>query len=199
MTRPPRRKQSDRSEEMRARLAKAAYEVIAERGHSAFRTAAVIAHAGVSQGAMLHHFPTKESLTLAAIHYALNLGNEASLLRIAEAGTSVPEILAAMAADFRDFFAGNRFWVSLDITMDAAKDATVAPAIRQIVGEARRPIYAQWEATLRKAGWEQAQAAEAVLMTAALISGYAIRSLWTADEQALDGMLGRLFESLMRN
>lgn len=198
MTRAPRRKQSDRSEEMRARLAKAAYEVIAERGHSAFRTAAVIAHAGVSQGAMLHHFPNKESLTLAAIHYALNLGNEASVARIAAAGPTAPEILQAMADDFRDFFAGDRFWVALDITMDAAKDATVAPAIRQIVGEARRPIYSQWEASLCKAGWEPERAAEAVLMTAALISGYAIRSLWTADQRALDSMLFRLFERLAK-
>ena len=199
MTRAPRRKQAERSEDMRARLAKAAYEVIAERGHSAFRTAAVIAHAGVSQGAMLHHFPTKESLTLAAIHYALNLGNEASVARIAAAGAKPIEILQAMADDFRDFFACDRFWVSLDITMDAAKDATVAPAIRQIVGEARRPIYTQWESALTNAGWDSARATEAVTMTAALISGYAIRSLWAEDQKAVDKALVRLFNSLAQD
>lgn len=199
MTRVPRRKQAERSEDMRARLAKAAYEVIAERGHSAFRTAAVIAHAGVSQGAMLHHFPTKESLTLAAIHYALNLGNEASVARIAAAGAKPIEILQAMADDFRDFFACDRFWVSLDITMDAAKDATVAPAIRQIVGEARRPIYTQWETALATAGWEPVRATEAVTMTAALISGYAIRSLWAEDQKAVDRALVHLFNSLAQD
>lgn len=194
-----RRTQAERSEDMRARLAKAAYEVIAERGHSAFRTAAVLAHAGVSQGAMLHHFPTKESLTLAAIHYALNLGNETSAARIAAAGAKHLEILQAMADDFRDFFACDRFWVSLDITMDAAKDATVAPAIRQIVGEARRPIYTQWESALVAAGWEPVRATEAVTMTAALISGYAIRSLWAEDHSAVDKALIRLFNSLAQD
>ncbi len=198
MTRAPRRKQAERSEDMRARLAKAAYEVIAERGHSAFRTAAVLAHAGVSQGAMLHHFPTKESLTLAAIDYALNLGNETSAMRIAAAGAQPRAILHAMGDDFRDFFTCDRFWVSLDITMDAAKDATVAPAIRQIVGEARRPIYTQWESALTNAGWDTARATEAVTMTAALISGYAIRSLWAEDKAAMDKALVRLFNNLIQ-
>lgn len=197
MNNAPRRKQAERSEDMRARLAKSAYEVIAERGHSAFRTAAVLARAGVSQGAMLHHFPTKESLTLAAIDYALTLGNDASVARIAVAGGGTREILNAMATDFRDFFMGNRFWVSLDITMDAAKDTTVTPAIRGIVGQARRPVYQQWEAALVSVGWEGARAAEAVVMTAALITGYAIRTLWTDDKQALDNALARLFTCLL--
>ncbi len=192
MTRPARRTQAERSEEMRARLAKAAYEVIAERGHSAFRTAAVLAHAGVSQGAMLHHFATKESLTLAAIDHALNLGNDASHIRIATVRDQPQAILSAMADDFKDFFMGNRFWVSLDITMDAAKDTAVSPAIRAIVGKARHPIYQAWESVLVNAGWDAARAAEAVTLTAALISGFAIRSLWNDDEDALDKGLRRL-------
>jgi AcrR family transcriptional regulator len=145
---------------------------------------------------MLHHFPTKDSLTLAAIHYALNLSNEASVARMTVAGATPEDILRSMAADFLDFFFCDRFWVALDITMDAAKDTTVAPAIRQIVGEARGPIYKQWELALSNAGWEPARAAEAVTMTAALISGYAIRSLWAEDKAALGKALARLFNSL---
>lgn len=188
-----RRSQAERSGQMRERLAKAAYEVIAERVHSAFRTAAVLAHAGVSQGAMLHHFPTKESLTLAAIDYALHLDNANSCAHAAAAGHDPKAIITAMAKDFRAFFTGNRFWVALDITMDAAKDASVAPAIRQIVARARRPVYQLWEAALIGAGHDPARAREAVTMTAAMISGYAIRSLWTDDQDALDTALDRLF------
>jgi AcrR family transcriptional regulator len=193
MNQPARRTQAERSGEMRDRLAKAAYDVIAERGHSAFRTAAVLALAGVSQGAMLHHFPTKESLTLAAIEYALTLGNEASRARIEAAGRDVRAIIQAMTEDFRDFFMGNRFWVSLDITMDAAKDSSVAPAIRGIVAQSRRPVYQQWEGALTGAGWDASRAAEAVTMIAALISGYAIRSLWTDDKDAVAAALDHLF------
>ncbi len=193
------RTQAERSEEMRARLAMAAYDVIAERGHSAFRTAAVLAHAGVSQGALLHHFPTKESLTLAAIDHALNLGNAASRTMISAAGPDPQHILQAMAEDFRRFFMGDRFWVALDITMDAAKDMAVAPAIRDLVGQARRPIYRLWAERLMSAGWSDARASDAVAMIAAMISGFAIRTLWADDKAALDRVLSRLIDALTEN
>jgi len=188
-TTPVRRSNAERSEQMRARLAQAAYEVIAERGHSAFRTAAVVQHAGVSQGALLHHFPTKEAMTLAAIEYALQRSNRASVERIAGAGTDARAVLDAMIEDFRDFFMGNRFWVALDITMDAAKDTSVAPEIRRIVERERQPVYDQWCDSLTRCGWSRDRAGEIVTMTGALISGYAIRGLWDADSGALDRAL----------
>jgi AcrR family transcriptional regulator len=193
MTKPARRTQAERSEETRGRVAKAAYEVIAERGHSAFRTAAVIAHAGVSQGAMLHHYPTKESLTLAAIHYALNLDRDKSLKRANSIGDDAHATLLAMAEDFRAFFHGNQFWVSLDITMDAAKDASVAPEIRAIVAEARKPVYDLWTQALTRCGWSKERAEHAVTTTAALISGFAIRTLWIDDSKELDRALAGWF------
>jgi AcrR family transcriptional regulator len=197
MTKPIRRSQADRSAEMRARIAKAAYEVIAERGHSAFRTAAVLAHAGVSQGAMLHHFPTKEAITLAAIEHGLNIENDISLARMDSAARTPHAILTAMAEDFRDFFLGNRFWVALDITMHAAKDASLSPAIREIAARARRPIYEKWAVTLEEAGWDSERSTQAVTMTAALISGYAARTLWTDDGDALDKAITTWFEHLL--
>lgn len=189
--RPQRRTQAERSEETRHKVAKAAYEVIAERGHSAFRTAAVIQHAGVSQGAMLHHYPTKDSLTLAAIQYALNLDRERSLRRANSAANNAEETLRAMILDFRDFFGGSQFWVSLDITMDAAKDSAVAPAIRDIVAQARAPIYALWSSALTRCGWDDERARKAVTQTAALISGFAIRSLWADDHAEIDAAIDR--------
>ena len=189
MTKPARRTQAERSEETRKRVAKAAYDVIAERGHSAFRTAAVIAQAGVSQGAMLHHFPTKESLTLAAIHYALNLDRDKSLKRANSTGNDAHGTLLAMVEDFHAFFHGNQFWASLDITMDAAKDASIAPEIRAIVAEARKPVYDLWTQALARCGWSKDRAEHAVTSTAALISGFAIRTLWNEDAKELDRAL----------
>jgi len=81
----------------------------------------------------------------------------------------------------------------------AAKDTAVAPAIRQIVREARRPIYTQWELALVNAGCNPDCATEAVMMIAALISGYSIRSLWTAELQALDSTLVRLIDCLAQD
>jgi AcrR family transcriptional regulator len=177
-----RRTQAERSVEMRERLSRAAYEVIARRGHSAFRTAAVASHAGVSQGALLHHFANKDAVTLAAIEYALAVAASASRSRLDKTPDVDGMILAQMLADFRAFFKGDGFWVALDITMDASKNAKLAPRIRKLVAAHRRPIYEQWTRKLRDNGWSEARAGDAVRMTAALVSGFAIRSLWSADE-----------------
>jgi AcrR family transcriptional regulator len=179
----PRRSNALRSEDMRARLAQAAYEVIAERGHSGFRTAAVAVRAGVSQGALLHHFPSKDALTLAAIEHAFTLATQASEARLMQVVPNVEALLTLMIEDFQAFFGGDRFWVALDITMDASKNQEVAPAIRKIVADHRQPVYARWTKRLVDTGWSEARSEAVVAMAAALVSGMAIRTLWANQDQ----------------
>ena len=70
-----RRTQAERTEETRTRILKAASELIRRRGYARFRTADVAAEAGLSRGAQLHHFPTKdrsEEHTSNSSHYGLS-------------------------------------------------------------------------------------------------------------------------------
>lgn len=198
MSRPLRRTQAERSGEMRARLAEAAYDLIAERGHSAFRMAAVAERAGVSVGALLHHFPSKEDVTLAAIDHALCEAERAAQLRADAAGNDPRGVLEAIAADFIDFFMGDRFWVSLDITMDALKNPDVGPAIKPNVARSRGPVFRLWSDELIAIGWDRPRAEEAVRSIAAIVSGYSIRKLWTDDGGAVEGTLARWFDTLER-
>lgn len=183
---------------MRARLSAAAYEVIAERGHSAFRTAAVAARAGVSEGALLHHFPTKEDVTLAAIEEALSLASAESQKRLARASGPADTVLKAMLTDFRGFFLGDRFWAALAITMDATKNPGIAPRIREVVSACRSPIYDAWADKLVACGWPKDRAAHVVAMTAALTCGFAIRTLWTHDEPFLRTLQNQWLEFVER-
>ncbi len=197
MNRPQRRSQAERSGEMRARLAEAAYAVIAERGHSAFRMAAVAERAGVSVGAMLHHFPSKDEMTLAAIDHALSRAEQATRLRAANAGDDIPAVLQSIAADFTHFFNGDRFWVALDITMDASKNVEVAPSIGPIVARTRRPAYDLWTEVLTDRGWDRARSEEAVRSIAALACGYAIRTLWDKESAGAAHTLARWIDHLI--
>ena len=54
---------------MRARLLDATVECLVERGWSGTSTTLVSERAGVSRGAQLHHFPTKNDLVLAAVEH----------------------------------------------------------------------------------------------------------------------------------
>lgn len=176
--RPSRRTQAERSETMRARLATAAYEAVAEGGLKALRLRAVAEGAGVSQGALLHHFPDKSTLILAAIEQALTLARDDSAVWLDKVASSGEAVLRAMLAEFRAFFFSDRFWVAMGITIEASKDAELFQVVRGSVSSLRTPIYAAWAEQLIGQGWHAEHAARDVRSGAALVSGAAIRRFW---------------------
>ncbi len=56
---------------MRARLLQATADCLVELGYAGTTTTAVVEKAGVSRGAILHHFPTKADLVATAVEYVL--------------------------------------------------------------------------------------------------------------------------------
>jgi AcrR family transcriptional regulator len=62
----PRQTQTERVEAMRARLLAATIDCLVESGYSEMSTNDVVRRAGVSRGALAHHFPTKAELVVAA-------------------------------------------------------------------------------------------------------------------------------------
>jgi len=69
----PRRTQAERSAATQAALLDATVECLVEAGYSATTTTEVTRRAGVSLGALLHHFPTKADLLAAAVAHVLEL------------------------------------------------------------------------------------------------------------------------------
>jgi AcrR family transcriptional regulator len=191
-----RRSHQERNDEMRAALAKAAYDEIAEKGHSEFRTAPVFARAGVSKGAMQHYFPSKDALTLAAVEYSFGLSSEASHKLLRTAATDSEAVIRLLFEDLAGYFGDNRFWVSLDITLHAAKSAHLAAGIRDRIYRARQPLYRQWADRLIAAGWSEANATMAVTTATALVSGGAIRNLWTELDEGLQAIWIGLVRSI---
>lgn len=174
-----RRTQSERSGAMRSRLATAAYETVEAGGLGALRMRNVATAAGVSQGALLHHFPDKKSLTLIAIEQALTLAKDDSIVLIQDKDDESPEALLRLLLDeFRQFFFSGRFWVAMGITLEAAKDDDLFTAVRAKVADLRSPIYAAWADRLTRAGWTAEAAIVTVRSAATLVSGSAIRRFW---------------------
>ncbi|WP_127784237.1 TetR/AcrR family transcriptional regulator [Rhodococcus sp. X156] len=63
------RTQSERTATTRAKLLDATLESLVELGYARTTTPGIAARAGLSRGAQLHHFPTKESLVVAAVEH----------------------------------------------------------------------------------------------------------------------------------
>lgn len=177
-----RRTQAERSEAMRARLSAAAYETVADGGLKALRMRSVARAAGVSQGAVLHHLPDKNAVILAAVEHALTLAREDSLAFLEGREAGAEAILRALFAELRGFFFSDRFWVAMGITIEASKDPALYPAVRNLVGEMRKPIYAAWEQRLIAQGWNASAAACDVRSATALVAGAAVRRFWAEPD-----------------
>jgi len=187
----PRRSQGERSEEMRERVAQATFDVIAARGYSAMRYAAVAEQAGVSQGALLHHFETKDVLTLATVEFAFARAS-AKTEEIIVAGLAKGEDpIDLMLKDFGLYFFNDDFWVSLDITINASKDPELKGGIQEIVPRYRLGVYRRWVGILSETGWSADDAEEIVRMSAALTTGLGIRTLFDDVDAYFDTTIAK--------
>jgi AcrR family transcriptional regulator len=69
----PRLRQDEKSAETRRRLLDAAIECLVERGYANITSSEIAERAGLSRGAQLYHFPTKEELLTRAVEHLFDL------------------------------------------------------------------------------------------------------------------------------
>jgi AcrR family transcriptional regulator len=189
----PRRSQAERSETMRRRLLDAAKAVLGDKGLSGFRTQEVIERAGVSKGALIHHFPTKDELIVAVFEdlYAGSHGEP----REPRAGANLAEVIDDLIADSHAFFFGESFDVSLNITVAAARDPELKEAIFAVVRRFRKNTEEVWIERLGRFGIPPQQALDAVWLINSMIRGFAVRALWEPDQarfKALEKLAAKL-------
>jgi AcrR family transcriptional regulator len=113
---------------MRARLMDATVELLVEKGFSGTTTTLVSERAGVSRGAQLHHFPTKNDLVVAAVaHLTERRGAE-----LAAAATQLPAgkpRTRAVIQMLGDHFAGPVFTAALELWVAARTDENLLEAV----------------------------------------------------------------------
>src|SRR5262249_30057540 len=172
-----RRTQAERPEATRTRILKAAAELIRRRGYARFRTADVAAEAGLSRGAQLHHFPTKDSLVVATLEYVFEQAQVLSRRRAASIDRP-RDLIEAVIEDAKEFFFSQHFMVAIDIVLSTSTDDAVRKQILDISRKARRPVETAWTEALAASGVPGSLAADIVALTLGLVRGMAMRTLW---------------------
>lgn len=184
MTQKPARKtQAQRSEEMRQRLLEAAFTVLQQKGYVGFRIADVAKIAGVSKGAQLHHFPTKESLVVATIEHVFARALTQAQERAEAAARQPRDPLAAIIDDSSEFFFGDYFAIALDAVMAAAKDDRIRERIFAASRDHRLPAERAWGQVLTEAGLPDDLAEDALWLTISIVRGLAVRKLWQNEPE----------------
>ena len=152
---PARVPQEERTRVMRQRLLEATVELLVERGWSGTSTTLVSKRAGVSRGAQLHHFPTKNDLVLAAVEHL----SEVRGRELAEAATKLPTgrrrtraVLEMLAEHFTSpvFIAALELWVAA--RTDETLLANLAPLEQRIGRDIHRRTVELLEVDERQPG-----------------------------------------------
>jgi AcrR family transcriptional regulator len=172
--------QQERSDARRERIARTTFELLQKVGYVGLRTAAVAKASGVSQGGLIHHFPTKDDLVVAAIEYSTQQSEQQTLANL-EAYSDRSNIFEAIIKDSKDYYFAESFNVALDLVDWGSQDLELLDRIRQRVWTYRQETELAWTEKLIAQGWSRASAADAVEMTVCMVRGFSIRRKMTAS------------------
>ncbi|GLU47847.1 TetR/AcrR family transcriptional regulator [Nocardiopsis ansamitocini] len=190
----------ERSRATRHRLLEAALECLADVGWSASTVGRVAALAGVSRGAVQHHFPTREALFTAAVRH-INGRRTEELTRRAAALPHGPGRTEAVVRMLVESYTGREFAAAVQLWAAAANDpalrAHVLPLEEDVGREAHRNAL-----DLLGADESQPGVRESVQATLDLARGLGLADLLTDDRvrrtriieqwaRTLDGVLAR--------
>jgi AcrR family transcriptional regulator len=123
--------QEERTRAMRARLLEATVDCLVERGFSHTSTTLVSERAGVSRGAQLHHFPTKNDLVVAAVEHLTDVRG-ADLAAAAERLPTGKRRTRAVLQMLADHFTGPVFTAALELWVAARTDDALLAAVEPL-------------------------------------------------------------------
>lgn len=153
----PRRTQEERSEETKGRLIQATIELLIERGYARLTVADIARRAGVSNGARVHHFRTREDLVVAANRRIYDDAVSLGTLRSKNASRSKDPVKDCFD-DLISLYFGRFFVGSLDAVVAARTDKRLAHRIHPIVAHYHSAIRQVWTRAFAEAGWDRGDA-----------------------------------------
>ena len=186
--------QEQRTRLMRQRLLEATVECLVEHGWSGTSTTLVSQRAGVSRGAQLHHFPTKDALVLAAVEHLTAVRHEEVLDRTADLPTGGGRTRAVLGV-LAELFTGPLFVAAAELWMAARTD----PALREAVAELETRVgRATHRSTVDALGVDESLPGhrELVQATLDLMRGLGLANLVSDDVARRDRILDHWADTL---
>ncbi|MBS46144.1 MAG: TetR family transcriptional regulator [Nocardioides sp.] len=147
MSAPRERAVQARTVDVRRRILDAAVEVLLEAGYAGASTVRIQERAGVSRGRLLHHFPSRDDLLVAAVHHLARaritaLGDRTQWPE--EPGERIDAAVEAVAVPFTLAF----FWATTELWTAARTHAelraALLPAEREIAQVIREIVDASF-------------------------------------------------------
>lgn len=174
-------------EATRARILAAAQASLLEHGYAATSTLAVQERAGVSRGALLHHFPTRALLFGALVEH-LVADNEQAVRSALSAGASQvgADPLRSGLQVLYDALRRPAFQAELELWAAARTDPELGSALRDAERRARGDLHRVLDEVLGRTSADDTAAALTVTLLRGLVAALPLREDPSHDLRLLD-------------
>ncbi len=135
-----RRLQSDRTASTRAAVLEATLELLVEKGYAGTSTRLAADRAGVSLGALQHHFRTKAELTVESMRFVTERLADEFIAAIPEEGSDLDRFADAIDRLYV-VFRGPTFAAAVELHLAARTDETLRDPIRALHTDVERIIF----------------------------------------------------------
>jgi AcrR family transcriptional regulator len=187
---PLRRTQESRSAETRSRVLDATVECLIAFGYSGTTTSAVQERAGISRGALMHHFGSKAELLVAAVrHLAEQRG--ANLVRQAATLQCEPDRGARAIDLLWETFTGPLFTATLELWVAARTDPELGAAVLEFERSLRKHLDLAMRHLFGEAIASRPAFADAIELTLQFMRGAALTSILRTDETRQQAVIER--------
>ena len=176
-----------RSIATREKLIAATLEVIHDRGYNRATTTEFAKRAGVSRGALLHHFPARSDLILAAMEHLLTEGTRDIRRMAEEVGRKTVGL-----NDFIEFlwgmFSGRFFYLSVEFINETRTDRELRQKMIPVVRKFHEALDSIW-ADLQAIDDNPREARVILNLTVCLVRGMGVQTVLKDEPQYFRDLL----------
>ena len=158
-----------------------------ELGYAGTTTTAVCERAGVSRGAQLHHFPSKDELLTAAMQHLVSV--RAAAVRARAEGVRAKNLLQAVREFLWSEYAGHLFYAAAELWQASRTDPSLRATVYAIERDFGREIHELYAEVFPLEASEAPWSHDALDTSLYLMRGLALTRILKADPAEEDRVL----------
>jgi AcrR family transcriptional regulator len=188
----PRRTQAERTAAMRLRLAEAVLETLCAVGYERLSTGLVASHAGVSRGALSHHFPSKADMLVGGFEHLLKQWEAGRVAFVRGRETPIP-LADYLRHLWYDVFTKPAYVAAIELMLAARTDPDLQERLRAVLAEWVKTRDALWAHVIGYEDWDrlgEGISRENFLhLNLSVLRGMAIHASFNMDDTVNDRLL----------
>ena len=183
-----RQTQEQRSRQTQAKIMQATLECVLSQGIRATSTVDVAHAAGVSRGALVHHYPTREALMQAALEDLLEREVE-SVRDLAERMLKGEMDVDGLLQALHEHFKGDLFMITLEYLTTARTDPAIMSVLEPLAAHFNASLEQIWEQLVANGRHASDENRVALNATLCMMRGMGAQSIWRDDPSLFRDML----------